>query len=56
MMLCLAAAVSSRATEQLTLVAMHHPPLVTGAPMWDELGPMHAVVDGELISHVKAVR
>lgn len=56
MMLCLATAVSSRATEQLTLVAMHHPPRVIGVPMWDELGPMYAVVDDELISHVKAVR
>ena len=26
------------APEQLTLVAMHHPPLVTGAPGWDRLG------------------
>jgi 3',5'-cyclic-AMP phosphodiesterase len=26
------------APEQLTLVAMHHPPLVTGIPLWDELG------------------
>ena len=26
------------APEQLTLVAMHHPPLVTGIPVWDEIG------------------
>jgi 3',5'-cyclic-AMP phosphodiesterase len=26
------------APKQLTLVAMHHPPLVTGVPAWDELG------------------
>jgi 3',5'-cyclic-AMP phosphodiesterase len=26
------------APEQLTLLAMHHPPLVTGVPAWDELG------------------
>jgi 3',5'-cyclic-AMP phosphodiesterase len=24
--------------ERLTLLAMHHPPLVTGVPAWDELG------------------
>ena len=24
--------------EMLTLLAMHHPPLVTGIPVWDELG------------------
>ena len=28
----------ARATEQLTLVAMHHAPLVTGIPVWDDLG------------------
>jgi 3',5'-cyclic AMP phosphodiesterase CpdA len=112
------------APEQLTLIAMHHPPLVIGVPAWDEIGlaaadrralgavierhrhvrrsvcghfhstiagelagrgvlvvpstyvqtrldfnvreleltselpgfAMHAVVDGELVSHVKAVR
>lgn len=112
------------APEELTLVAMHHPPLVIGVPAWDEIGlaaadrlalgavierhrqvqrivcghfhstitgelagrgvlvvpstyvqtrldfhvreleltselpgfAMHAVVDGELVSHVKAVR
>ena len=26
------------APEQLTLLAMHHPPLVTGVPAWDQLG------------------
>ena len=26
------------APEQLTLIGMHHPPLVTGVPAWDELG------------------
>jgi 3',5'-cyclic-AMP phosphodiesterase len=26
------------APKQLTLLAMHHPPLVTGIPPWDELG------------------
>lgn len=26
------------APEQPTLLAMHHPPLVTGVPAWDELG------------------
>jgi 3',5'-cyclic-AMP phosphodiesterase len=26
------------APEQLTLLAMHHPPLVTGVPSWDQLG------------------
>ena len=26
------------APEQLTLVAMHHPPIVIGAPPWDEIG------------------
>jgi 3',5'-cyclic AMP phosphodiesterase CpdA len=26
------------AREQLTLIAMHHPPLVTGIPVWDDLG------------------
>jgi Icc protein len=26
------------APEQLTLVAMHHPPLPTGNPVWDEMG------------------
>jgi 3',5'-cyclic AMP phosphodiesterase CpdA len=112
------------APEQLTVIAMHHPPLVIGVPAWDEIGlaaadrlalgsvierhrqvrrvvcghfhstitgelagrgvlvvpstyvqtrldfhvreleltselpgfAMHAVVDGELVSHVKAVR
>jgi 3',5'-cyclic-AMP phosphodiesterase len=112
------------APDQLTLIAMHHPPLVIGVPAWDEIGlaaadrlalgavierhqqvqrlvcghfhstitgelagrgvlvvpstyvqtrldfqvreleltselpgfAMHAVVDGELVSHVKAVR
>jgi 3',5'-cyclic AMP phosphodiesterase CpdA len=28
----------SAAPEQLTLLAMHHPPLVTGVPAWDEIG------------------
>jgi 3',5'-cyclic AMP phosphodiesterase CpdA len=26
------------APEQLTLIAMHHPPLITGVPAWDEVG------------------
>ena len=26
------------APEQLTLIAMHHPPLVIGVPAWDEIG------------------
>ncbi len=26
------------APEQLTLIAMHHPPLVIGSPAWDEIG------------------
>ena len=26
------------APEQLTLVAMHHPPLLTGVPVWDGMG------------------
>jgi 3',5'-cyclic AMP phosphodiesterase CpdA len=26
------------APDQLTLVAMHHPPIVTGIPAWDEIG------------------
>ena len=26
------------APERLTMLAMHHPPLVTGIPLWDELG------------------
>jgi Icc protein len=26
------------APEQLTLLAMHHPPLITGIPVWDEIG------------------
>jgi 3',5'-cyclic AMP phosphodiesterase CpdA len=75
-----------------TLLAMHHPPLVTGVPAWDELAlpaadrrglaqvlarhgqallnfgseeielvdepagfALHAVLDGELISHVQPV-
>jgi 3',5'-cyclic AMP phosphodiesterase CpdA len=28
----------SAAPEQLTLLAMHHPPLVIGVPAWDEIG------------------
>jgi 3',5'-cyclic-AMP phosphodiesterase len=28
--------------EMLTLLAMHHPPLLTGIPVWDELGLPHA--------------
>jgi len=28
----------AQAPEQLTLVAMHHPPLVTGIPVWDDIG------------------
>jgi 3',5'-cyclic AMP phosphodiesterase CpdA len=28
----------STAPDQLTLVAMHHPPIVTGIPAWDEIG------------------
>jgi 3',5'-cyclic AMP phosphodiesterase CpdA len=39
--------------EQLTLIAVHHPPLVTGIPAWDEIGlsepsrhSLAAVVEG----------
>jgi len=28
----------ARAPDQLTLIAMHHPPIVIGAPPWDEIG------------------
>jgi Icc protein len=28
----------STAPDQLTLVAMHHPPILTGIPGWDEIG------------------
>jgi Icc protein len=28
----------SAAPEQMTILAMHHPPLVTGAPAWDRIG------------------
>lgn len=28
----------AKAPDQLTLIAMHHPPIVIGAPPWDEIG------------------
>jgi 3',5'-cyclic AMP phosphodiesterase CpdA len=40
------------APEQPTLLAMHHPPLVTGVPAWDELGL--AVADRQALGEVIA--
>jgi 3',5'-cyclic-AMP phosphodiesterase len=46
------------APEQLTVVAMHHPPVVTGIPMWDELGlpPDDRQALGEVIDRHPQVR
>ena len=47
-----------KAPEQLTLVAMHHPPLVTGVPAWDVLGLAEAdrLALGEVIERHAQVR
>jgi 3',5'-cyclic-AMP phosphodiesterase len=46
------------APEQLTLVAMHHPPIVTGIPAWDEIGLLPAARQalGDLIAQHRQVR
>jgi 3',5'-cyclic-AMP phosphodiesterase len=46
------------APEQPTLLAMHHPPLVTGVPAWDEIGlpgPDRLAL-GEVIARHRQVR
>jgi 3',5'-cyclic-AMP phosphodiesterase len=46
------------APEQLTLVAMHHPPIVTGIPVWDEIGlpPTDRQALGDVIANHWQVR
>jgi Icc protein len=46
------------APEQLTLLAMHHPPLVTGIPVWDEIGlpPADRHALGAVIERHRQVR
>jgi Icc protein len=46
------------APEQLTLVAMHHPPIVTGIPVWDEIGlpPADRQALGDVIERHPQVR
>jgi 3',5'-cyclic-AMP phosphodiesterase len=46
------------AGEQLTLVAMHHPPIVTGIPVWDEIGlrPADRQALGDVIERHPQVR
>jgi Icc protein len=46
------------APEQLTLLAMHHPPLVTGIPVWDEIGlrPADRQALGDVIERHPQVR
>jgi Icc protein len=46
------------AAEQLTLVAMHHPPIVTGIPVWDEIGlrPADRQALGDVIERHPQVR
>jgi Icc protein len=46
------------APEQPTLVAMHHPPLATGVPAWDELAlaPGDRVALGEVVGRHAQVR
>ena len=44
--------------EQPTLIAMHHPPLVTGVPAWDEIGLADAsrLLLGEVVQRHRQVR
>src|SRR4051812_21474523 len=44
--------------EQPTLIAMHHPPLVTGVPAWDEIGLADAsrLVLGDVVEGHRQVR
>jgi Icc protein len=44
--------------EQPTLIAMHHPPLVTGVPAWDEIGLADAsrLLLGEVVEGHRQVR
>jgi 3',5'-cyclic AMP phosphodiesterase CpdA len=46
------------APEMLTLLAMHHPPLLTGIPLWDELGLPHTDrrALGDVIERYRQVR
>ena len=46
------------APVQLTLVARHHPPIVTGIPAWDEIGlaPADRQALGDLIAKHRQVR
>jgi 3',5'-cyclic-AMP phosphodiesterase len=46
------------APTRLTMLAMHHPPLVTGIPVWDELGLRRADQDalGDVIERHLQVR
>jgi 3',5'-cyclic AMP phosphodiesterase CpdA len=46
------------APQQPTLIAMHHPPLLTGVPAWDEIGLADAsrLSLGEVIDRHRQVR
>ena len=46
------------ARESPTIVAMHHPPILTGSPVWDDLGLPHAdrAALGEVIARHGQVR
>lgn len=39
-----------------TLLALHHPPLVTGLPAWDDMAPAHRSALGELVARHAQVR